>query len=82
MKILEVVTGSNHFLIQLQTVGKKAGAPMILFSLCQRERQAGCMGNCSTHKYPIQCLGIVGSCKRTSFLHVALKIPELLQSDS
>lgn len=29
MKILDVVTGSNHRLIQLQTVGKKAGAPII-----------------------------------------------------
>ena len=29
MKILEVVIGSNHFLIQPQTVGKNAGAPMI-----------------------------------------------------
>lgn len=29
MKILEVVTGSNQRLIQLQTVGKKLGAPMI-----------------------------------------------------
>lgn len=29
MKILEVVIGSNHFFIQPQTVGKKAGAPMI-----------------------------------------------------
>ena len=29
MKILEVVMGSNHFLIQPQTVGKKEGAPMI-----------------------------------------------------
>jgi hypothetical protein len=29
MKILEVVTGSNQRLIQPQTVGKKAGAPMI-----------------------------------------------------
>lgn len=29
MKILEVVMGSNHFLIQPQTVGKKDGAPMI-----------------------------------------------------
>jgi hypothetical protein len=30
MKILEVVTGSNQRLIQHQTVGKKAGAPIIL----------------------------------------------------
>jgi hypothetical protein len=30
MKILEVVTGSNQRLIQPQTVGKKAGAPIIL----------------------------------------------------
>jgi hypothetical protein len=30
MKILDVVTGSNQRLIQPQTVGKKAGAPMIL----------------------------------------------------
>jgi len=29
MKILEVVIGSNHFLIQPQTVGKNAGAPII-----------------------------------------------------
>ena len=29
MNILDVVIGSNHFLIQLQTVGKKEGAPMI-----------------------------------------------------
>lgn len=29
MKIFEVVMGSNHFLIQDQTVGKNAGAPMI-----------------------------------------------------
>jgi hypothetical protein len=29
MKILDVVPGSNQRLIQLQTVGKKAGAPMI-----------------------------------------------------
>ena len=29
MKILEVVTGSNQRFIQPQTVGKKAGAPMI-----------------------------------------------------
>ncbi len=29
MKILEVVMGSNHFLIQPQTVGKNEGAPMI-----------------------------------------------------
>lgn len=29
MKIFEVVMGSNHFLIQPQTVGKKAGAPII-----------------------------------------------------
>jgi len=29
MKIFEVVPGSNQRLIQLQTVGKKAGAPMI-----------------------------------------------------
>ena len=31
-KILETVTGSNHRLIQLQTVGKKDGAPMIWVS--------------------------------------------------
>ena len=30
MNILEVVIGSNHFLIQPQTVGKNEGAPMIL----------------------------------------------------
>ena len=29
MKILETVTGSNQFLTQAQTVGKKEGAPMI-----------------------------------------------------
>lgn len=29
MKILDVVIGSNHFLIQPQTVGKKDGAPII-----------------------------------------------------
>ena len=29
MKILEVVIGSNHLLIQPHTVGKKEGAPMI-----------------------------------------------------
>ena len=29
IKIFEVVIGSNHFLIQPQTVGKKAGAPII-----------------------------------------------------
>ena len=29
MKIFEVVIGSNHFFIQPQTVGKKAGAPII-----------------------------------------------------
>jgi hypothetical protein len=29
MNILETVMGSNHRLIQPQTVGKKAGAPMI-----------------------------------------------------
>lgn len=29
MNILEVVIGSNHFLIHPQTVGKKEGAPMI-----------------------------------------------------
>ena len=29
MNILEVVIGSNHFLTQPQTVGKKDGAPMI-----------------------------------------------------
>ena len=29
IKILETVMGSNHRLIQLQTVGKNAGAPMI-----------------------------------------------------
>lgn len=31
INILEVVMGSNHFLIQPQTVGKKAGAPIIYF---------------------------------------------------
>lgn len=30
MNILEVVMGSNHFLIQPQTTGKNEGAPMIL----------------------------------------------------
>ena len=30
MNILEVVMGSNHFLIQPQTMGKNEGAPMIL----------------------------------------------------
>lgn len=30
INILEVVMGSNHFLIQPQTTGKKEGAPMIL----------------------------------------------------
>lgn len=29
MKILDVVPGSNQRLIQLQTVGKKLGAPVI-----------------------------------------------------
>lgn len=29
MNIFEVVMGSNHFLIQPQTVGKNEGAPMI-----------------------------------------------------
>ena len=29
MNIFEVVIGSNHFLIQPQTVGKNEGAPMI-----------------------------------------------------
>lgn len=29
MKILDTVIGSNHFLIQPHTVGKKDGAPMI-----------------------------------------------------
>lgn len=33
MKILEVVMGSNQRLIQPQTVGKKAGAPIIYFSI-------------------------------------------------
>lgn len=33
MKIFEVVIGSNHFLIQPQTVGKNEGAPII----CQDE---------------------------------------------
>lgn len=40
MKILEVVFGSNQRLIQLQTVGKKEGAPIIcvvlLVSLTRR----------------------------------------------
>ena len=31
MKIFDVVPGSNHRLIQLQTVGKNEGAPMIYF---------------------------------------------------
>lgn len=31
MKIFEVVPGSNQRLIQLQTVGKNDGAPMIYF---------------------------------------------------
>jgi hypothetical protein len=31
MKIFEVVIGSNHRFIQPQTVGKKAGAPIICF---------------------------------------------------
>ena len=33
MNILEVVIGSNHFLIQPHTVGKKEGAPIIWQSL-------------------------------------------------
>ena len=35
MKILEVVIGSNHFLIQPQTVGKKDGAPRIYVKINQ-----------------------------------------------
>ena len=38
MKILEVVPGSNHRLIQPQTVGKKAGAPMILEDISSGSR--------------------------------------------
>ena len=41
MKIFEVVIGSNHFLIQAQTVGKKAGAP-IIYSSSQHYTLAGC----------------------------------------
>lgn len=38
MKILEVVTGSNQRFIQLQTVGKKEGAPTICCALVQVQR--------------------------------------------
>ena len=58
IKILDVVIGSNHFLIHPQTVGKKAGAPMIYYSfsstfrsmklLCESWRLVA-----TTYKYPI-----------------------------
>ena len=39
MKILEVVTGSNQRLIQLQTVGKKEGAPTICCALALKRKK-------------------------------------------
>ena len=39
MKIFDVVTGSNHRLIQPQTVGKNAGAPIICFTVREIARE-------------------------------------------
>lgn len=59
IKILETVMGSNQRLIQPQTVGKKAGAPMIW--ACQLAGVAvKSMGGAVTYKYPVQRLGEVG----------------------
>ena len=87
MKILEVVIGSNHRFIQPQTVGKKAGAPIIC--LCQSKfciqiklsildmegRRKG-----RTHEYPIQRLRVMGRSQRRSILHMRPQIPKLLES--
>ena len=90
MKILEVVIGSNHFLIQDQTVGKKEGAPMIWFmiSLGSFQKVFGMIGRMierstieeRTHKYSIQRLRIMRRSQCTSILHMTPQIPELLQS--
>jgi hypothetical protein len=78
MKIFDTVTGSNHRLIQDQTVGKKFGAPMIYNELSVNAEHM----SSGTHKYAIQGFGIVGRCQHTGILHVILEIPELCQSHS
>ena len=76
-----MVIGSNHRLIQPQTVGKKEGAPIIfggekVSSHIHEESRGG-----TTHEYAVQCLRIVSGGQLTGILHVALQVPELLQSD-
>lgn len=48
MKIFEVVIGSNHFLIQPQTVGKNEGAPII----CQDDFLVSQPPNCKIESAP------------------------------
>jgi len=71
MKILEVVIGSNHFLIQPHTVGKNAGAPIIweLLGLVfnkengfrrNGKREDPCTGE--TYENPVEGFGIMCCC--------------------
>ena len=75
MKILDVVMGSNHFLIQPQTVGKKDGAPIIytVNTILDSEHDM-------TYKYPIQGLWIMSCSQLTRILHMTFQIPELLET--
>ena len=78
MKILDVVIGSNHFLIHPQTVGKKAGAPMI-WAWLSAQMLTGVLP--ATYEYSIQCLWIMCSCQCARVLHMTSQIPELLEPD-
>ena len=68
IKILDVVIGSNHFLIHPQTVGKKEGAPIIynvVISFDSLSRDKG------TYKNAVQSFGVMCCCQLACVLHVA-----------
>ena len=75
INILETVTGSNHRLIQPQTVGKNVGAPII----CPMSAQTRIVIP-SAYIYSVERLGVVCCCQYTSVLHMRFQIPELCQA--
>jgi len=81
MKIFEVVIGSNQRFIQPQTVGKKAGAPIICFQPLALD--SGALEEWDgTYKDSVQGFRVMSSSKRTSILHMPPQVPKLLQSYS
>ena len=79
MNILETVTGSNQRLIQPQTVGKKAGAPIICEWTSARVSHNIVY---LTYKYSVQCFWVVCGSQHTRILHVLFQIPKLSQTNA